>query len=1625
MRFFLKIMFSVLLAGSIELYGQTDVSGTIDGATWSAAGSPYRVNGDLDVQDLTIEPGVDVNFTGAYEFSVTGTLKATGTRADSITFQNDSGFGGNWKGIIIENTSFSDSLNYVRVSGASPAGITVMNDQTYIEHCRISGISGDGILLDGGSADIFRSGLHDNTQNGLKIINNGRALLTAVRLHSNDFKGITLNKGRADLENVIVSSNGQGGIILNTVQDTLNFTNTVIASHGTNYGIFATNGSITGKNSIIYYNTPSVLAAGGVDISYSDIEGLISGTQNFDSDPQFADLNSYILASGSPCIDRGDPAQEYNDVCFPPSLQSERNDAGAYGGPGASEWYDQLVVFPGNLDFGQVTVNDTRYDTVRVKNYRDYSLEITSVHIADDSQGFFTYDTNNIGIDGFDSALVVLGFTPRQLKNYSTDLAISSTGGNAAVPLSGRGVIPNIDVTVTSLDFGAVSVGDSDTDTLMVLNAGIGNLHITKVNFENPAYSLLDNLPIDLKTFDQFPLRIRFEPDTIHEITCEMEIISNDPDTLSNPLKISLSGSGKAPIISFSPADSIKFSGTSAGSADTLDLVMTNAGNDTLKIFSHRIEPVSTYFSLIDTSLQTVFLPGANDTIMISFRPDSMRTYSANLSVSSNDPFNNKNPYKIILTGKGISPVAQIEPSDSVLFDQVIFNTMASKSLTIKNVGNSGLRIGPYTLDPGNNVFKIDDYPAGTTIAPEDSVNFGISFNPEQKNTSYSATLMIPTNEIGQDSLRMIRLRGNSVLPVLNKPDSVDFGAIAVKEQSSREVILKNTGTGTLIIDSLYLNSAGDDAFTFTVDSLPAYLKSNPDSLKIGILFSPQTKGDFNSKIYISTNLPDTLQIDSLFLHGTAQKPVLQLSTNTLTFDTTLIRSADTDTVSISNRGDGTLTIASVFFTEMSDSSDFKLSSPAGALNFPIHIEADKKYTLLVKFEPDSIEKTERRAGLLIYSNDPDSSVRSISLSGFAMSPVNIQVDNSLVFDPVFLDQKDSIYLKIGNPGGHDILTIREIEFEGSAFRADLGSEISIEPDSTASLKVVFAPDRDGPLEDTLSIVSNDPINDTVFVSLAGTGRIDSSTAKITFSGFSDSLVSGSDYHIKVQINGTEAPVTWCYFMARPGAYAFYDTLRMNQVAGTDSFKTVLPGFLITERGLEYYIDVRHGGSLTCWPDKDSPGYPVYTQVTIPELKYPAPTRANEYQIISLPVESDGKTLDSLFGDILGTYNDTQYRMFDCVSSDNTYDYVELTGMDRLLPRGKAYWLITRNSKELAVENVKSPANLDTFSIPLRKGWNLIGVPFPFPVSKESIDLSMIGGSTFFDRLIEDWDYKVTILKPYSGYAVFALDSTILRIPPVAADYPEGAAKYAASQGHTAKWEIVISASRGRYMDSQNIAGVLENALDGFDRYDVPEPPSPGNFVSVYFHNPEIPLTADFRAPADSAAGYRFGFSVVSNFSGTTALTVDDKNLPSGYKYTIVSDETSVRYDDPNSIRITAERQDFTLLVGSEDFIERSVVSYSAPPANYTLYQNYPNPFNPETTIKYSLPAAGKTDLVIYDILGRIVRKLQSGELMEAGYHAVIWDGTNDRHEPVASGIYFLALRTPAYHHTIKMLLQR
>ncbi len=67
-------------------------------------------------------------------------------------------------------------------------------------------------------------------------------------------------------------------------------------------------------------------------------------------------------------------------------------------------------------------------------------------------------------------------------------------------------------------------------------------------------------------------------------------------------------------------------------------------------------------------------------------------------------------------------------------------------------------------------------------------------------------------------------------------------------------------------------------------------------------------------------------------------------------------------------------------------------------------------------------------------------------------------------------------------------------------------------------------------------------------------------------------------------------------------------------------------------------------------------------------------------------------------------------------------------------------------------------------------------------------------------------------------------------------------------------------------------------------------------------------------------------------------------------------------------------------------------------PKAYRLSTNHPNPFNPVTTLHYDMPSSGKVEIVVFDVSGRRVRTLVSGN-QPAGSHSVTWAGQNDRDE--------------------------
>jgi hypothetical protein len=88
----------------------------------------------------------------------------------------------------------------------------------------------------------------------------------------------------------------------------------------------------------------------------------------------------------------------------------------------------------------------------------------------------------------------------------------------------------------------------------------------------------------------------------------------------------------------------------------------------------------------------------------------------------------------------------------------------------------------------------------------------------------------------------------------------------------------------------------------------------------------------------------------------------------------------------------------------------------------------------------------------------------------------------------------------------------------------------------------------------------------------------------------------------------------------------------------------------------------------------------------------------------------------------------------------------------------------------------------------------------------------------------------------------------------------------------------------------------------------------------------------------------------------------------------------------------------------------------------YSLEQNRPNPFNPDTDVLYSIGDRSRVSLKVYNVRGQVVRTLVD-RVMEAGRHTVHWDGTNDRGELVASGIYFCKMKANEFGATRKMIL--
>jgi len=147
--------------------------------------------------------------------------------------------------------------------------------------------------------------------------------------------------------------------------------------------------------------------------------------------------------------------------------------------------------------------------------------------------------------------------------------------------------------------------------------------------------------------------------------------------------------------------------------------------------------------------------------------------------------------------------------------------------------------------------------------------------------------------------------------------------------------------------------------------------------------------------------------------------------------------------------------------------------------------------------------------------------------------------------------------------------------------------------------------------------------------------------------------------------------------------------------------------------------------------------------------------------------------------------------------------------------------------------------------------------------------------------------------------------------------------------------------------------------------------------------------------------------NVVSNYLTSSFYTDEDLEFNTLYFYRVSSYSTDwSEYSE--TIALVLENLDIS--------------NGNNMPLSYKIHQNHPNPFNPVTTIRYDLPEDGLVNITIYDMMGRQISTLVSGQ-QTAGYNIVQWNATNTFGEAVSAGLYLYTIHAGEFTQTKKMVL--
>jgi hypothetical protein len=317
-------------------------------------------------------------------------------------------------------------------------------------------------------------------------------------------------------------------------------------------------------------------------------------------------------------------------------------------------------------------------------------------------------------------------------------------------------------------------------------------------------------------------------------------------------------------------------------------------------------------------------------------------------------------------------------------------------------------------------------------------------------------------------------------------PSSVSFPTQTINTtSSSSSVVVTNTGAGTLVIpvNGITITGPNQSDFKYTSAALPVTVASGATTT-INVTFTPSAGGSRSATLNIENNVAGQNPVQ-VPLSGTGGVAVSHFSPNPVAFGSQLVGTTSApQTLTISNSGSGDLIISSITI-----SGDYTFSP-----NSVPKVAPGGSAQLTVAFAPTT---TGSRPGTLTFVDNASATPETVTLSGTGTQPGIGASPNPLAFGNQLVNTASAAQsLTITNTGTAN-LVITALSLTGAkasdfAFPSNFtpptpGSPITVAPQSTTSLALIYTPHAMGPSAATLNITYTG--NNTPYgVSLSGTG---------------------------------------------------------------------------------------------------------------------------------------------------------------------------------------------------------------------------------------------------------------------------------------------------------------------------------------------------------------------------------------------------------------------------------------------------------------------------------------------------------------------------------------------------------